>query len=158
MRQTTPLAWKDSEREVFMSMFCFQCQETLKNSGCTKRGMCGKEEPVARLQDLLIHTLKGIALHAQAARSAGADVPLPIGRFVIEGLFSTITNACFDADRLSKIIEQALTVRDQTKALHGGSNPEHDAATWTGTVDAFAAKAPSVGVLATSLPILIRLA
>ena len=56
-------------------MFCFQCQETLKNSGCTKRGVCGKEEPTANMQDLLIHTLKGIALHARAAQRGGVEVP-----------------------------------------------------------------------------------
>ena len=132
-----------------MSMFCFQCQETLRNSGCTKRGVCGKEEPTANLQDLLIHTLKGIALHAQAARDQGAEVPFSIGRFVAEGLFSTITNVDFDAEHVSRVIEQALTVRDQAQALHNGSGPEHDAATWTGTPDTFASRATAVGVLAT---------
>jgi hydroxylamine reductase len=130
-------------------MFCFQCQETLKNSGCTQRGVCGKEEPTANLQDLLTHTLKGIALHAQAVRGTGAEVPLSIGRFVAAGLFSTITNVDFDADHISEVIEQALTVRNRTQALHGGTGPEHDVATWTGTPDAFATKATSVGVLAT---------
>ena len=132
-----------------MSMFCFQCQETLKNSGCTKRGVCGKDESTATLQDLLIHTLKGIALHTEAARAAGTEVPLTIGRFVSEGLFTTITNVDFDPADVSKVIGQALTVRDQAKALHNGAALEHDAATWTGTPDGFAAKATSVGVLAT---------
>jgi len=132
-----------------MSMFCFQCQETQKNNGCTTRGVCGKEEPAAKLQDLLIHTLKGIALHGQTARTAGTEVPLPIGRFVAEGLFTTITNTDFDVDHLSEVVGQALAVRDQAKALHNGTGPEHDAATWTGTPDAFSAKATSVGVLAT---------
>ncbi len=131
-----------------MSMFCFQCQETLKNSGCTKRGVCGKEESTANLQDLLIHTLKGISLHVQAAQTAGTEIPLSIGRFVTEGLFTTVTNTDFDADHVSEVIGQALTVRDQAKALHQGTGPEHDAATWTGAPDTFLAKAASVGVLA----------
>lgn len=44
-----------------MSMFCYQCQETAKNTGCTVRGVCGKTEEVAKLQDLIVYTLKGIA-------------------------------------------------------------------------------------------------
>jgi hydroxylamine reductase len=132
-----------------MSMFCFQCQETLKNSGCTKRGICGKDEPTANLQDLLIHTLKGVALQVQTAREAGVEVPLSIGRFVTEGLFTTVTNVDFDAENVSKVIEQALAVRDQAKALHKGAGPADDAATWTGTPDTFASKAATVGVLAT---------
>ena len=83
-----------------MSMFCYQCQETVKNTGCTKRGVCGKDESTANLQDLLIHTLKGVALHAQAAREAGREVPTSIGRFVAEGLFTTITN-CHDPPLLA---------------------------------------------------------
>ncbi len=132
-----------------MSMFCYQCQETLRNAGCTKRGVCGKDESTANLQDLLIHTLKGIALHAEAARAGGAEVPDSVGRFMAEALFTTITNVDFDPEHVSDVIEQALLVRDQVKALHGGSGPDHDAATWTGTRDTFAGKAVSVGVLTT---------
>ncbi len=131
-----------------MSMFCFQCQETLKNTGCTSRGVCGKDEPTANLQDLLIYTLKGIALHVEAARAAGAEVPASVGRFVAEALFTTVTNVDFDAEHVSDVIEQALAVRDQVQALHGGAL-EHDAARWTGTRDTFGTKAVLVGVLAT---------
>ncbi len=132
-----------------MSMFCYQCQETVKNIGCAKRGVCGKEEPTANLQDLLVYTLRGIALHAQTARDAGTEVPLSIGRFVAEGLFSTITNVDFDADHVSKVIEQALKVRDEARALHNGAGPDHDAATWTGAPDTYSERAASVGILAT---------
>ena len=103
-----------------MAMFCFQCQETLKNSGCTKRGICGKEESTANMQDLLIHTLKGIGLYAREAQKNGVEVPASIGRFVVEALFTTVTNVDFDADHVSEVIEQALTVRDQAKALYKG--------------------------------------
>ena len=54
-----------------MGMFCYQCQETARGSGCTMRGVCGKTADVANLQDLLIYTLKGISFYALAARSAG---------------------------------------------------------------------------------------
>jgi len=132
-----------------MSMFCFQCQETLKNSGCTKRGVCGKDEPTANLQDLLIHTLKGIALHAQEAQGQGVEVPASIGRFVVEALFTTVTNVDFDPEHVSVVIGQALDVRQQASALYDGEGPQHDAAIWTVTPDTFQAKAPTVGVLAT---------
>ena len=49
-----------------MSMFCYQCQETAKNEGCTVKGVCGKNEDVANLQDLLIYTLKGISVFAES--------------------------------------------------------------------------------------------
>ena len=130
-------------------MFCFQCQETLKNSGCTKRGVCGKEEPTANMQDLLIHTLKGIALHARAAQRGGVEVPTSIGRFVVEALFTTVTNVDFDAEHVSRVVEQALVVRNQAKALHNGAEIKQDAATWIGAPDTFADKANSVGVQAT---------
>ncbi len=132
-----------------MSMFCMQCQETMRNSGCTKRGACGKDAPTANMQDLLVHTLKGIALHARAAQAAGAEVPSAIGRFVAEGLFTTVTNTDFDGDHVSEVIVQALGVRDQAESLHSGAGPEHDAAVWMGTPVTFSAKAASVGVLAT---------
>ena len=132
-----------------MSMYCFQCQETAKDGACSVKGVCGKDEPTANLQDLLVHTLKGIALHAQAAQSAGTEVPDSIGRFVVEGLFTTVTNVDFDATNVSAVIEEALAVRDQAQALHNGAALSDDSATWTALPGDFAAKAATVGVLAT---------
>ncbi len=130
-----------------MSMFCYQCQEALKNVGCTAKGVCGKDEPTANLQDLLIHVLKGIGLHAQAARNEGIDVPMAFGRFVAERLFSTITNVDFDPDHVTKVIEEALDIRDRVAALHKGPVAEHDSATWRGDPETFLAKAATVGFL-----------
>ncbi len=132
-----------------MSMFCYQCQETLKNSGCTKSGVCGKKEPTSNMQDLLIHTLKGIALHVQAAKHQNAEIPLSVGRFVSEALFSTITNADFNEEHISQLVEQALRVRQQVKSMYNSDWPTDDAATWTGSKESFTQKALSVGVLAT---------
>ncbi len=132
-----------------MSMFCYQCQETLKNTGCSVKGVCGKDEPTSRLQDLLIHTLKGIGLHARAARQAGQIVPNSVGRFVAEALFTTVTNVDFDPDHVTQVIREALAVRDRVAALYSGNHPTQDAATWTGTPETFLSKAASVGVLST---------
>lgn len=127
-------------------MFCYQCQESLKNTGCNKVGVCGKDDRTANLQDLLVHTLKGIALYARAAQRNGVEVPTAIGRFVVEALFTTVTNVDFDADNVAKVVAQALVVRDQAKALYAGPALQHDAATWTGAPQTFSIKAASVGV------------
>ena len=130
-----------------MSMFCYQGQETAKNEGCTIRGVCGKVESTANLQDLLIYLLKGISIWAGKTE----QVDCVAGRFVAESLFATITNANFDDDRFVAMIRQALTVRDTVRAKAGDvSGDLHDSATWTAdTAEAFAEKAKSVGVLAT---------
>jgi len=130
-----------------MSMFCFQCQETAKNEGCTIRGVCGKSEETANLQDLLIYVLKGIAIWSEKAEGVDKEA----GRFILEALFATITNANFDSDRFIALIQEALTLRDIVQAKVGEVKDEmHDAATWSAdSAEAFAAKAKEVGVLAT---------
>ncbi len=136
-----------------MSMFCYQCQETAKGTGCTLKGVCGKTENVANLQDLLIYTLKGIAIYAVQARERYL-VRKDVDQFIMESLFSTITNANFDKQRFVKRIQAALELREDLKQAVirvGGTIPEnlHDAATWTGSPEEFEAKAALVGVLAT---------
>jgi hydroxylamine reductase len=94
-----------------MSMFCYQCQETARNQGCTVRGVCGKEPEVAALQDLLIDLLKGISYFGVQARPLGVahtDTDL----FVAHALFSTITNVNFDADRFVELAREAVARRD----------------------------------------------
>ncbi len=78
-----------------MSMFCYQCQETAKGTGCTVRGVCGKPDDVAKMQDLLIYVLKGISVYSTEARKADI-VNEEVDKFVMESLFSTITNVNFD--------------------------------------------------------------
>ena len=137
-----------------MSMFCFQCQETARNSGCTIRGVCGKTEETANLQDLLIFILKGIAVHGEKA----AELELPLrraGNFIARALFATITNANFDPERITALIREALTVREDLKRQVLDAAPDwakvnlHEAANWSGSPEEFAAKALQVGVLAT---------
>jgi len=136
-----------------MSMFCYQCQETTRGTGCTIKGLCGKTPEVAHLQDLLIYTLKGIAIHAVQARELGV-IRQDINEFIMEGLFSTITNANFDADYFVRRIQNGLILREDLKAniiLAGGVIPADlkDAATWTSPADQFETKSALVGVLAT---------
>src|SRR6056297_2793403 len=78
-------------------MYCFQCQETAGNKGCTVQGVCGKKERTSNLQDLLIFVLKGIAVWDEKARELGIQ-DKETGRFIVRGLFTTITNANFDGE------------------------------------------------------------
>ncbi|MDA8224095.1 hydroxylamine reductase [Desulfosporosinus sp.] len=136
-----------------MSMFCYQCQETAKGTGCTIKGVCGKSEDVAKLQDLLIYTLKGIAVYAVQVRELHLERK-DVDKFIMESLFSTITNANFDSSRFVERIQDGLKLREDLKQAVlevGGSIPAnlHDAATWTAPAEEFEAKAALVGVLAT---------
>ena len=72
-----------------MSMFCYQCQETAKNEGCTIKGVCGKDADVANLQDLLVFVLKGISVYAEKANEEGLDLSDKTAPFIMEGLFAT---------------------------------------------------------------------
>ncbi|MBR9981983.1 MAG: hydroxylamine reductase [Desulfatitalea sp.] len=139
-------------------MFCFQCQETAKNTGCTVKGMCGKPEETANLQDLLIYVLKGIAVYGEQLKALGT-ADRDNDDFILQSLFATITNANWDDARFTHTIEEALTRRDQIrqkfldayKAQKGGAfdGALPEAATWTGAPGTFAEKAKSVSILAT---------
>lgn len=136
-----------------MNMFCYQCQEAAKGTGCTLRGVCGKTNDVSNLQDLLIYALKGISIFSTKLKNAGAKTP-EADTFVVDGLFSTITNVNFGKEYFIKNIRQALELREQLKeqAVKAGIQPDndlHDAAVWTAeTTEDFEAKAVSVGILA----------
>lgn len=111
-----------------MGMFCFQCQETVKNTGCTIKGVCGKDERAADLMDLLIYVLQGMALHAEQADSLDTKY----GVFTCQALFATITNANFDEDRITDLIKKALIIRDEIKAKSQlSADSLHDSAVWT---------------------------
>ncbi len=141
-------------------MFCFQCQETAKNSGCTIKGVCGKPEETANLQDLLIYTLRGIAVYGEKAKELGI-LDKGTGLFVAQALFTTITNANWDDDRFVVMIKEALKRREALKdkflAVYKEKNGKgfdeklHGCATWfSDDVAEFNEKAKSVGVLSTA--------
>ena len=131
-----------------MSMFCYQCQETAKNTGCTIKGVCGKNEEVAKLQDLLIYTLKGIS---EIVVKGKVDITkLDTANYdVLSSLFMTITNANFDDGHIEDQIKKMIALRDHLRnSVH--VNDLHDAATFTvNTRTSMLEKAAFVGVLAT---------
>ena len=97
-----------------MSMFCYQCQETARNLGCTVRGVCGKSETLANLFDLLIFGLKGLAYASVHLQEKGRYYPED-SIFVMGALFKTITNTNWDEDSIRDTIEQTLALRDKRK-------------------------------------------
>lgn len=98
-------------------MFCYQCEQTAKGTGCTVSGVCGKDPQTAALQDLLLYATKGIAHFAAKAWQSGGKDP-EINRFVLEALFSTVTNVNFDPDRLMALLKKAARMRDKSRALY----------------------------------------
>ncbi|EJT6502556.1 hydroxylamine reductase [Clostridium perfringens] len=138
-----------------MSMFCFQCQETAGCKGCTVRGVCGKTEDVAKIQDLLIFVTKGLATVANEGRKVGI-VDKKVNRMIIDNLFITITNANFDFKAIEKRVKYTLVAREELKErvqANGGNPIGSDfkgCATWTATTsEEMMEKASQVGVLAT---------
>lgn len=95
-------------------MFCYQCQEAAKGTGCTKVGVCGKEDSTANLQDLLIYVAKGVSCVAQLAKKNSVATDRA-DKFVFEALFVTITNANFDDNKITNKIIEGIQVRDSLK-------------------------------------------
>ncbi|MEI6122143.1 MAG: hydroxylamine reductase [Bacteroidota bacterium] len=135
-----------------MSMFCYQCQETAKGTGCTIGGVCGKKEDVSNLQDMLIHVLKGVSLFSSKARIAGYK-DTKLDRFVMESLFMTITNANFDKNVFYDRIQKAITLRNSIKSICLAkcidiSEIVHDSAVWTASQNSdIDKKSTTVGIL-----------
>jgi len=140
-------------------MFCFQCQETAKNTGCTVKGVCGKPEETANLQDLLIYVLRGVSVYGEKAKGLGI-VDKETGLFIAQSLFTTITNANWDNERFISLIKESLKIREELKtkflAAYKEKNGQefseklHHSATWYSDDESeFHEKAKEIGVLAT---------
>ena len=128
-----------------MSMFCYQCQEAAKGTGCTVAGVCGKKEDTAAHQDVLIHTLKGLAVVAEKAQGKGAQAD-ETGLLICRGLFATITNANFDNDRFVELIAQVVAKRDAIMAEFDVAG-DLDCVNWSGAPAEIPLKALEAGVL-----------
>ncbi|MDD6209479.1 MAG: hydroxylamine reductase [Bacteroidales bacterium] len=136
-------------------MFCYQCQETAKGKGCTFIGVCGKTNDVAILQDLLIYIMRGISKLSVRLREKGIE-SAEVDKFIVDGLFMTITNANFDKQRFVKKIKEAFDVREKLleKLTAMGEDPlkgeKCDCLTWkSNNLQEMEEKATHVGVLRT---------
>ena len=95
-------------------MFCFQCEQTAGGTGCTSAGVCGKDHTTAALQDLLLHASAGIAMYMHRARARDRK----IDHFLLEALFTTVTNVNFDPDRLRSLLERAGALKEVARKLY----------------------------------------
>ena len=131
------------------SMFCFQCQETFKNTGCIKVGVCGKNPVVAGLQDFLIWATKKLSIVTTSMREHGMKVTKEVNHLVTTNLFVTITNANFDPDAIEKkntlTLETIAALRKEAKLE---ADAEIDALIGADT-SARLAKALTIGILQT---------
>ena len=131
-------------------MFCFQCQETAGCTGCTQFGVCGKSPDLARMQDLLVYTTKGLSEVTTRLRKEGKEISTEINHFITLNLFTTITNANFDDEIFYERVKRVLEIKEDL--LNKLSNKEglSSAALWKATTrEEYDAKSREVGVLAT---------
>ena len=137
-------------------MFCYQCEQTSRGTGCTDFAVCGKDERTTLLQDLLVHAAKGIAQYNHRLRARGVQNRAS-DRFILEALLTTVTNVNFDADSIERIIRRSADVKDNLARAYAeakptatnGSEPFRGPATWTPapTQEGLAAQAELVSVL-----------
>lgn len=127
-------------------MFCFQCQETAGNKGCTVKGVCGKTKEVADLQDLLIYVTKGLAQVANRKGDLG-EMKIAVQDRIADNLFTSITNANFNAETVEDYIVKTLDMKKEL--AEGMSDLPAEAAFDVREGLAEAAKADAIGVLAT---------
>ncbi len=140
-----------------MSMFCYQCEQASKRTGCSSVSVCGKDEPTSNLQDLLVYVAEGISMHAHRARKLGVR-DAELDRFVVEALFTTVTNVNFDAARVAELVRRGAALRDRAQTLYAeaaakaGRKPEAlgGPAAWQPAADdaALEQQAAAIGILA----------
>ena len=132
-------------------MFCYQCQETARGTGCTKVGVCGKKPELSGMLDLLVYVTKGLSCVTTKIREEGKEVSKDVNHLVTVNLFTTITNANFDRDAIIARIKETLAVKEELRKQLASTDALPAAALWNGDESEFDAKADSdeVGVLAT---------
>ncbi|WP_297487888.1 hydroxylamine reductase [uncultured Cetobacterium sp.] len=142
-----------TNREEKMKMFCFQCQETAGNKGCTIMGVCGKKAVTANLQDLLIYTLKGISILREKLsledRLKNKELHEKVDYFIVNSLFITITNSNFDDEAIKKAILLGINLREELKNILKLKSSHDSTLFKIKTLDEMITKAQEVSVLNT---------
>lgn len=129
-------------------MFCYQCQETAGCAGCTQAGVCGKQPDVAAMQDLLVYVTRGLSAVTTALRKEGQPVSKQVNHLITFNLFTTITNANFDKERIVERIQSTLETKSALLGQVKDLSVLPQAALWDGAGD-WEEKARQVGVLST---------
>ncbi|MBP3907165.1 MAG: hydroxylamine reductase, partial [Peptostreptococcaceae bacterium] len=132
------------------TMFCYQCQETAGCSGCTKFGVCGKSPDLARMQDLLIYTTKGLSEVTTRLREEGKEVSKDVNHLITINLFTTITNANFDDEVFYQRVKETLATKEALLAKLDNKENLSESALYNATSKLeLDEKSTKVGVLAT---------
>ncbi len=111
------------------SMYCYQCEQVARNEVCASVGVCGKQPDTSAMQDLVVHTVKGVSQYAHRARQLGARDP-EVDQAVIEGLFTTVTNVNFDTDRVEQVVRRLAAAKKRAREIYeqaagrAGQTPE----------------------------------
>ena len=134
-------------------MFCYQCQEAAKGTGCEIKGVCGKAPETSNLQDLLLFVVKGISYYSTQCNERSITLDNKTNRFVFESLFATITNANFDNAVFTRKIAEGIAIRNdlrkqlESKGITFNNAQLPDAASWNPkSEDEYAIKALVVGI------------
>lgn len=112
-------------------MFCYQCEQAAGGKGCTKMGVCGKDPQVAALQDLLIYQLKGMGFWGQKLINDNKTIPDKAKKFMMDGLFSTLTNVNFDRSRFVSFINEAQSIKEELREMANAGNDIPEPALYT---------------------------
>jgi hydroxylamine reductase len=116
------------------NMFCYQCEQAAKGTGCTVQGVCGKDPETAKMQDLLLWQAKGISMYAHRAAKAGKQ-DREIDVFVTEALFTTVTNVNFDPKNIEQQIRKGQDIKGKARALAGIGEKLGGPADWAPPAD-----------------------
>ena len=117
------------------NMFCFQCQETAGNRGCTKVGVCGKSADLANMQDLLIYATKGLSEVTTRLRKEGKTISKELNHYITLNLFTTITNANFDDEVFYVRVKETLAKKNELMKEVSDKSGFSEAATWDVNAD-----------------------
>ena len=134
------------------NMFCYQCQETAGNKGCTKGGVCGKSVDLANMQDLLVYVTKGLSDVTTRLRKEGKEISKEVNHFITLNLFTTITNANFDDEIFYVRVKETIAKKNELMEQLSSKEGLSDAALWSGDENEILkekAESDDVGVLAT---------
>jgi hydroxylamine reductase len=119
LNQINIINLKGDYRFMDSKMFCYQCEQTSRGTGCVEFGICGKDADVAVLQDLLVYQLEGLSFFGAAALKNGKKISAETHRFVLDALFSTLTNVNFDEKFFLQLLRRSQPVKDALRTLAG---------------------------------------
>ena len=128
-------------------MFCFQCQETAKGTGCTIKGVCGKEAETSKWQDLLLSVVRGVGT---IQHTLGGNASKEVADFLVDALFSTITNANFDDQSILNKVDTGIALKKQLLEAALSKNitfPNYQEVHWGGEKSDYSAEGEREGVL-----------